>query len=120
MSAVKPPFVIAVLFAAAIPLAGVAQPPRISNTDAATAVAQLEQTLVDVIARTEPSVVAISRTPPKRSLSTEPAFDATFSELRDIPSNTIAPLTVGAGVIIDRAGLVLTHYPAVREADQPT
>ena len=43
-----------------------------------------------------------------------------FVELRDNAAGADAPLTVGAGVIIDRAGLVLTQYLAVREGDQHT
>jgi S1-C subfamily serine protease len=99
-----------------LPLAGLAQQPRASASDSATTVAQLEKTLVDVIARAEPSVVAISRTPPQKPPGA-PDRDI-FSELRDANSAENAPLTVGAGVIIDRSGLILTHYLAVHEGDQ--
>jgi hypothetical protein len=45
--------IVLVLF---LPLAGFAQQPRTSPPDGAAAVAQLEKTLVDVIARAEPSL----------------------------------------------------------------
>ena len=94
---------------------GLAQ--SLPGRDAASTVAALEQSLVDAIARAERSVVAIARTP---ASSAEPALriESPFAELR---SPTAAePVTVAAGVIIDPAGLVLTHYLAVREGDEHT
>ncbi len=81
---------------------------------------QLEKTLVDVIARAEPSVVAIGRSPQQQLAVTERRFGDVFGELRDNAAGPSAPLTVGAGVIIDRTGLVLTQYLAVHEGDQHT
>lgn len=120
MSAVKPPVAIAVVFAAFMPLAGLAQQPRISNVETAPAIAQLEQTLVEVIARIEPSIVAIGRTSPGQPATAGQRSSDIFAELRARSSHANEPVTVGAGVIIDRAGLVLTHYLAVREGDQHT
>lgn len=87
------------------------------NADQA-AVTALERTLVDVIHGAEPSVVAVSRTPPptQQSLLTPPAVDL-FANLRQQPTAT-EPNVVAAGVIIDPAGLVLTEYLAVREGEQ--
>jgi S1-C subfamily serine protease len=112
---VNRPFLAVALFVL-LPLAGLAQQPRASAPDSVAAVAQLEKTLVDVIARVEPSVVAVSRTPPQQLTSAD-GRDL-FGELRDVTSRENAALTVGAGVIIDRSGLVLTHYLAVHEGDQ--
>jgi S1-C subfamily serine protease len=99
-----------------LPLAGRAQQPRASTLEGTAAVAQLEKTFVDVIARAEPSVVAVSRTAPQQ-LAGATGRDV-FAELRNTPSDENAAITVGAGVIIDRSGLILTHYLAVHEGDQ--
>lgn len=86
------------IVAATSPLAGLAQPAR--DADSAT-IAQLERTFQAAIARAEPSVVAISRiTPP-----TPAASNASGN-------------VVGAGVIIDPVGLVLTQYLNVRDGEQ--
>jgi S1-C subfamily serine protease len=106
--------------AALSPLAGLAQQPRISSPDAPAAVQQLEKTLVDIIARAEPSVVAIGRTSPQQPAVAERRPGDVFIDLRDNAAGPSAPITVGAGVIIDRTGLVLTHYLAVHEGDQHT
>jgi serine protease Do len=110
----------AVVLTALWPLAGLAQQPRTSPPDGSTAVAQLEKTLVDIIARAEPSVVAIGRTPSQQLAIADHRPGDVFVELRDNAAGPSAPLTVGAGVIIDRTGLVLTHYLAVHEGDQHT
>jgi S1-C subfamily serine protease len=115
---VKPVVAIAVLIASA-PLVALAQQPRATSAEPGSAVAQLEQSLVDIIARAEPSVVAISRMPPNQPAAARP-MGQDFADLRESQSNSSAVTTVGAGVIIDRAGLVLTHYLAVREGDQHT
>ena len=81
---------------------------------------QLEQTLVDVIARAEPSVVAISRTSPASRRSTEQPLRRRLRRSPRTAPHASRADTVGAGVIIDRAGLVLTEYLAVREGDQHT
>jgi serine protease Do len=106
--------------AALLPLAGLAQQPRISTPDTPAAVQQLEKTLVDIIARAEPSVVAIGRTSPRQQAVSERRPGDIFIDLRDNAAGPSAPITVGAGVIIDRTGLVLTHYLAVHEGDQHT
>jgi serine protease Do len=107
--------------AALSPLAGLAQQPRTSTTpDTPAAVQQLEKTLVEIIAQGEPSVVAIGRTSPQQAAASEHRPGDVFIDLRDNAAGPSAPLTVGAGVIIDRTGLVLTHYLAIHEGDQHT
>jgi S1-C subfamily serine protease len=108
-----------VVAAAFCPLVGVAQQPSNAKSARSAATAPLEQTLVDAIARAEPSVVAIGRIAAKPSAEERRIGDI-FGELRTNPSGVATPRTVGAGVIIDRAGLVLTHYLAVREGDRHT
>ena len=111
----------AILVLAAVwPAAGFAQQPRSSKPDGVSSATQLEQVLVDIISRAEPSVVAISRTPPQQAAPAERRLGELFADLRENGSNANAPVTVGAGVIIDAAGLVLTHYLAVRKGDQHT
>jgi len=95
-----------------------AQQPRDTKPSVAPVVAQLEQGVVDVIARTEPSVVAISRTSRPQGGAVALRADDLFAELRENTPRDSEPVTVGAGVIIDPAGLVLTHYLAVREGEQ--
>jgi serine protease Do len=101
--------------------------PRANAEDAApptsadqTTVAALERTLVDVIHRAEPSVVAVAHSAPpaQQSLLTPPANDL-FANLRGQPTAT-EPNAIAAGVIIDPAGLILTQYLAVREGEQHT
>src|SRR5205814_6425087 len=99
---------------------GFAQSPHTSTPDGAAAIAQLEKTLVDVIAHAEPSVVAIGRTLPQQPAVADRRVGDVFIELRDNSAAATAPLTVGAGILIDRTGLVLTHYLAVHEGDQHT
>src|SRR5262245_54781907 len=98
-----------------LPLAGLAQQPRASSPDGSAAVSQLEKTLVDIIAHAEPSVVAIGRTPSQQPAIADRAPGDVFVDLRANAAGPTAPLTVGAGIIIDRTGLVLTHYLAVHE-----
>jgi S1-C subfamily serine protease len=85
--------------------------------DAAGALAAVEQAVVDLIARTEPSVVAISRAAPRPAEPNAPALGDVFGELRR-NSRADSAAIVGAGVIIDGDGLVLTQYLAVRQGDQ--
>jgi serine protease Do len=101
------------------PLTSFAQPPRTANPDGPVAVAAIEQTLVEVIARAEPSVVAVSRSsPPREAVIVERSLGDAFNDLRAGEAAPEAAATVGAGVIIDRAGLILTQYLSVREGDQ--
>jgi serine protease Do len=92
-----------------------------ADRESAAAVAAIERTLVDAIGRAEPAVVAISRT-----AAAEPKLDLEnvdtnlFRDLRLSASTNQNSSITGAGVIIDRTGLVLTHYLAVREGDQHT
>lgn len=102
-----------------LPLAGLAQQSRPSPPDGSAAVVQLEKTLVDIIARAEPSIVAIGRTPSQQLAIRDRSSADVFVELRENAAGPI-PLTVGAGVLIDRTGLVLTHYLAIHEGDQHT
>jgi len=103
--------VVAILGASAT----VGQPPKPAANSLLVA---LENSLVELIARAEPSVVAISRTsPPREPALIERSLGNAFDDFR--PSgDSGATTTVGAGVIIDRSGLVLTQYLAVREGDQ--
>ncbi len=112
------------LFRSAIVASAVAaaltSPPALAEPAAANegiaVLEAIEKTLGDVIAQAEPSVVAISRTSPN-----EPPRDVgdLFQGLR-IPLKIADESTVGAGVIIDPAGLVLTQYLVVHEGDQHT
>jgi S1-C subfamily serine protease len=81
-----------------------------------------EQSVVDAIARTEPSVVAISRASP-REVNPADQGDTdvdVFGELRQRQATDAASAPVACGVIIDRAGLVLTEYLAVRDGEDHT
>ncbi len=100
------------------PLAGLAQQPRGPNPDRLSAALQIEQSLVDVIARAEPSVVAIARIPAKQSTHIDLRPGDVFGDRRENASGAAAPITVGAGVIIDRAGLVLTDYLSIHDGDE--
>jgi S1-C subfamily serine protease len=110
----------AIALAALLPIAGLAQQPRTSPPDGPAVLAQLEKTLVDIIARAEPSIVAIGRTPPRQLAIADHRPGDVFGELRDTAAAPADPLTVGTGIIIDRTGLVLTHYLAVHEGDRHT
>ena len=112
-----PVFVFASLVAVAWPLAGWAQSPSGANIDAAAAVPAIEATLIEAIARAEPSVVAISRSTRDQPAPATRSIEDLFRELRVEPAATHSA-TTGAGVIIDSAGLVLTQYLAVREGDE--
>jgi serine protease Do len=104
-------FIITVL----LPLAGLAQPPR----DAApSAIAQLEGAIQSAIAKAEPSVVAILRTAPPKPTPDQKLGSDVFAELRATVTPEIAPPVIGAGIIIDKSGLVLTQYLTVRDGDQ--
>jgi serine protease Do len=92
-----------------------------SSTDreSAAAVAAMERTIVGAIARAEPGVVAISRIAPSNAQAIAEGSAANlFQDLRLSGSREANPTITGAGVIIDRSGLVLTHYLAVREGDE--
>ena len=100
-----------------MPLAGLAQSPRESAPADSAAVAQLQKAIEDAIARAEPSVVAISRTTPPKAAEAERPPNDLFATLRQSQRPDNAAAIVGAGVIIDEAGLVLTQYLCVHEGD---
>jgi S1-C subfamily serine protease len=101
------------------PLGGLAQPVGDASADRMAALAAMEQTLVEAIARAEPSIVAISRAAPAQAAQTPFSADDLFGDLRPTSDIESAPPVVAAGVIIDRSGLVLTQYLAVRENEAP-
>jgi S1-C subfamily serine protease len=109
--------VAALVVALSAPSAAVSQTP--SERDSAAVVSEIERTLVEVIARVEPSVVAISRTTP-RLPSIEHRPGDVLGDLRHGAAAHSSATIAGAGVMIDRAGLVLTQYLAVREGDEHT
>lgn len=86
---------------------------------AASPLAELQDTLVEVITRVEPAVVAVSRAP-----ATDPAnrrdpfldFDSAFGGALRAARDPFEPS--GAGVIISADGLILTQYLNVRRGDQ--
>jgi S1-C subfamily serine protease len=119
-SAVKPQIVILgwALAAATATPAAVAQSAAIR--DAPAAVADIERTLIDLIGRTEPSVVAISRAASGQSAPAVQGQDDPFGEFRRSAAPEHAASIVGAGVIIDPDGSVLTQYLAAREGDEHT
>ena len=111
--AVKLHFLAACALGPAIALAQ--SPPE---RDGLAIVAEIEKTLVDVIAAVEPSVVAISRVAgPQQQANNEQSaiIVEAFGDLQ--PAARSQAETVAAGVIIDPAGLVLTEFLAVRKGD---
>ncbi len=91
-----------------------------AERDAPLAVAAIERTLVELIARAEPSVVAISRGAGQPQPLVPPGLGDAFGEFRRAGPRDDSSTIVGAGVIIDRDGLVLTQYLAVREGEAHT
>jgi S1-C subfamily serine protease len=61
--------------------------------------------------------VAVSRVARQAPPLIEQRLDDVFGQLRRTPAQETTPAVVAAGVIIDRAGIVLTEYLAVREGD---
>jgi S1-C subfamily serine protease len=91
------------------------------DRESAAAVAAIERTIVDTIARAEPSVVAVSRSAPSNATANADDLPTNlFQDLRGSGSPESNSSITGAGVVIDRSGLVLTHYLAVREGDEHT
>jgi S1-C subfamily serine protease len=107
--------IIVLLLANVLQRAG-AQPTAPTSGDENT-VAAIERTLVDVIHRAEPSVVAVARSAPTQQSLLAPQGKDLFADLRQ-QTAAVEPNTVAAGVIIDPVGLVLTAYLAVREGEQ--
>jgi serine protease Do len=85
--------------------------------ESAAAIAALERSIAETIARVEPSVVAVSRIAPSQDAEIDHEAADTFRALRQ-NARADKPRVVGAGVIIDPAGFVLTQYLAVREGEQ--
>ncbi|MEM8866533.1 MAG: trypsin-like peptidase domain-containing protein, partial [Planctomycetota bacterium] len=80
--------------------------------------------MIELIKATEPSVVAITHTPPAQANHSPLLFrqgdDGFFRDLRGIPGNARVETPAGAGVVIDASGLVLTQYLVVQPGQQHT
>ncbi len=103
------------------PLADLAQPARQPSQPPqadGTAVADLQRSIQAAIATAEPCVVAISRIPAPKPVADERVLGDSFIQLRPDESPRDAAQIVGAGVIIDPGGLVLTQYLAVSPGEQ--
>jgi serine protease Do len=106
-----------------ITLIGVADFVNAQDVSGVEAVAAIEKTLVDVIARTEKSVVAIARVrkeQPGETFRLEIRPDP-FDRRPILPSAPqptdpdFIPNEYGTGVVIDRRGLILTAYHVLGE-----
>ena len=110
------------LLATAGPLAAQESSKELTGLAMATAI---EQTLVDVIARCEKSVVAIARVTAgqARPRISSMRLGNRFVPLRRVPRLSgpsdpdFIPQEYGTGVVIDAAGLILTHYHVLGEND---
>ena len=91
-----------------------------AERDGPATLAAIERTLVELIGRSEPSVVAISRSAARQTPLVVQELGDTFGDFRRNAPTENASSIVGAGVIIDRDGIVLTQYLAVREGDEHT
>ncbi|MCO6043554.1 PDZ domain-containing protein [Aeoliella sp. ICT_H6.2] len=81
--------------------------------------ADLQDSLAELIAQVEPSVVAISRAPSNDAASRRDPFldfDSRFGGLLGTPRDPFDP--VGTGVVIGADGVILTQYLNVRRGDQ--
>lgn len=80
-----------------------------------------EQGLADVIAAVEPSIVAISHSPPQKNAARRPTFlqfgNDPFRGKRRAILGADEPMAVGAGVVIGE-GLVLTQSLAIEPGDE--
>lgn len=105
-------YLIATLLAVGLPAPGKAsaqEPPGLQ------AVAAIESALVDAIAEAEKSVVAIARVRPEELSTLEPITDPFGRQLLGPPPARPGdpdwiPNDYGTGVVVDRAGLIVTHY----------
>ena len=85
--------------------------------------AAMERLLVDAIAQAERSVVAIARVktgeaPPVANLGGRPDLFDRFRPRRSTPADPdFIPNEFGTGVVVDRRGLILTHYHVVKPGD---
>lgn len=88
------------------------------QTAGAEAIAALEKAVVQLVAKVEPSVVALARV--RTDGQDQPAADfdlrggrfinPDFRSITDPTSADFSPQEYGTGVIIDRAGLIVTTY----------
>ncbi|TWT87590.1 Periplasmic pH-dependent serine endoprotease DegQ precursor [Pseudobythopirellula maris] len=96
-----------------------------AQTQPPAAIAALQQTVVDVIARAERSVVAVSRStavaanPRAGGIVIRNGIPDPLARARQTPA--APPHAFGSGVVIDaERGLVLTQYLVVKEGEQHT
>ncbi|WP_442481248.1 trypsin-like peptidase domain-containing protein [Aeoliella sp. SH292] len=98
----------------------IAFPSRVRGQDtpvppaALAALGEYQQALADLIAKVEPSVVAISRAPGGGGDQAQafPAFESNFGAFAPTSRDPFEPC--GAGVVIEEKGLILTQYLNVR------
>ncbi|MFO0869290.1 MAG: trypsin-like peptidase domain-containing protein [Pirellulales bacterium] len=89
--------------------AGALQPPPQGAPQAQPPVQALETAIVQAIARAEKSVVAIARERPRLNVRGDDAAPPFFVE-RSPDDPEYVPHEFGTGVIIDRAGLIVTNH----------
>lgn len=91
-------------------------------TEVPAAVVAVESALVDVIARAERSVVAISRSAPAAAGQPQVLLEFGDNPFQNLQANVprTTPHAHGAGVIIDPEGLILTQYLVVKVGDKHT
>jgi serine protease Do len=96
-----------------------ADDPQTAQQSASSAVLAFQQSLANLIARVEPSVVAISRAPqpPAGGPAQQPTLANPFFEDFTGRAN-LAFQPTGSGVVIDAGGLVLTQYLNVQAGDR--
>ncbi len=91
-----------------------------TQESATAAIASFQQSLADLIARVEPSVVAISHAPPATGQEVpQPQPNLANPFFEDFSGRTQAQFqSSGCGVVIDASGLVLTQYLNVKAGDR--
>ena len=99
--------------------AGLGEPADLRPTSAGSIAQELQNTLVSVIERAEPCVVAISRGSANDQASRAAADPFSgFGSIEFHPRTGDLFQPSGAGVVIDLSGLVLTQYLNVRSGHQ--